>query len=448
MARHNTLLVLLAVAGAHAAAAQTVQPTAPVDTSPLPPITLDDALARAAKYGTQVQSASLAVALATEDRKVARAGTLPSLNAFNQFIYTQGNGTPSGVFVANDGVHIYNEQAVVHQELLSAFRRGEINVAAAAEAVARAKVEVARRGLSLTVVQDYYAILAAQRKLVNAQTSVTEAEQFLDITRKQESGGEVAHADVVKAQITLQQRQRDLQDFQLALEKAKISLGVLMFPDLRSDFTVFDDVQEPVLLPPFPEAQAKAVASSPDLQAAQAGVRQAGYEVNVAKYAYLPSFGLDFFYGIDANQFAAGSAERGDVPGAYRQNLGYSAQATLNIPVWNWGATRARVKQSVIKQQQAQLDLTYAQRTLQGNLALQYREAQAAQAQIDSLRSSVELAQESVRLTLLRYNAGEAVALEVVDAQTTLAQARNAYEDGLVRYRVAIASLRSMTGTQ
>ena len=43
--------------------------------------------------------------------------------------------------------------------------------------------------------------------------------------------------------------------------------------------------------------------------------------------------------------------------------------------------------------------------------------------------------------------AGEATVLEVVDAQTTLAQARNGYDDGLVRYRAATASLQLLTGT-
>jgi len=37
--------------------------------------------------------------------------------------------------------------------------------------------------------------------------------------------------------------------------------------------------------------------------------------------------------------------------------------------------------------------------------------------------------------------------LEVVDAQTTLTQARNAYDDGLVRYRVALAALQTVTGS-
>jgi outer membrane protein TolC len=398
-------------------------------------ITLQDALARARQFGGQIQSANLNTALAREDRAQAKAATLPSVNAFNQFIYTEGNGTPSGVYVANDGVHVYNEQAQVHEEVLTLVRHGEIRRAIAAEAVAKAKVEVAQRGLNATVIQDYYAIVSAQRKFANAQTSLNEAGQFLDISQKQEKGGEVARADVIKARITQQQRQRDLQDAQLNIEKARIALGVLIFPDFRSDYSVEDDLQQAILLPPFPEAQAKATATSPDLRVAKAGVEQAGYEVNVARYAFLPSLGLDFFYGIDSNQFFTKS-----------KSLGYSAQATLNIPVWNWGATRSRIRQAALKQQQAELDLTLAQRTLQGNLASAYREAQTALAQVDSLRGSSELSAESLRLTLLRYQAGEASALEVVDAQTTLAQARNAFDDGLARYRVAIATLQTLTG--
>ena len=402
-------------------------------------IGLGDALARARHYSGQIQSANLAALQAKEDRVQARAAALPSLNAFNQYIYTEGDRTPSGVFVANDGVHVYNEQAVVHQELLSAVRRGEIRRAMAAEAVARAKVEIAARGLNATVIQDYYAIVSAAHKLKNLEISVQEAERFFDLTQKQEKGGEVAHADVIKSQIDLQQRRRDALDAQLAIEKAKIALAVLIFPDFSAGFNVVDDLRE-AALPPLPsEVHGQAIELSPDVKAAKAGVEQAGYEVNVARYAYLPSLGLDFYYGIDANQFAITSRER--------RNLGYSVVATLNIPVWNWGATHSKVKQAELKRDQAQLDLSLAQRTLDSNLAAYQAEARTAQAQIGSLRGSADLAVESLRLTLLRYQAGEATALEVVDAQNTVSLSRNALDDGLARYRVALANLRILTGS-
>src|SRR6266446_10289030 len=103
--------------------------------APPPVITLQDALARARQYGGQIQSANLTALLAREDRVQARAATLPSLNAFNQFIYTEANGTPSGVFVANDGPHVYNEQAVAHGDLFAPAKWADYRSAAAAEAV-------------------------------------------------------------------------------------------------------------------------------------------------------------------------------------------------------------------------------------------------------------------------------------------------------------------------
>jgi outer membrane protein TolC len=123
------------------------------------------------------------------------------------------------------------------------------------------------------------------------------------------------------------------------------------------------------------------------------------------------------------------------------------AQATLNIPVWNWGTTRSKVKQAEQRQTQATADLKLAQKTLQGNVAGAYAEARGAMAQIDSLRDSVNLATESLRLTVIRYQAGEATAFEVVDSQNTLAQARNGLNDGLARYLIALATLETLTGT-
>lgn len=448
MYRELLSFLLFASAASGSMAAQTTSP------APLM-IDLQDALTRARKYGPQIETANIAAQLAKEDRVQARAGALPSFEAMNQFIYTEGNGTPSGVFVANDGVHVYNEQAHVHQELLSPIRRGEIRLAAAAEAVARAKADVAGRGLIATVTQDYYGIADAERKLANARTSLRESQHFLDVTQKQERGGEAAHADVIKAQIQVQQRQRDVEDAQLAVERAKNTLAVLIFPSLRSDYSIVDDMSQLPILPALPEAAARANTNNPDLRAAQSGVTQAKAGISVARNGYLPSFGLDFWYGINANQFAARTnyptfaTGRSTFPATevpFRQNLGYSAAATLNIPIWNWGSIHSKVKQAALRERQAELDLTVTEKQLQAGLASSYQEAQTAFSQVQSLRASSDLSAESLRLTLLRYEAGEATALEVVDAQSTASLARNAYDDGLLRYRVAVAVLQTLTG--
>ena len=423
------------------AAAQESRPiNAARDESPAgPEISLQNALERARANNQSLQSARLGTALAREDRIQAKAALLPSLNYGNQYIYTQGNGTPSGVFVANDGVHIYNSQGNIHEDVFSYGRLVEYRRIVLAQAITEARTEILARGLTATVVQGYYALVVAQRRIVNAQQSRQEAQRFLDITEKLEKGGEVARSDVVKARILLQQRQRDVQDAQLAIEKAKISLAVLMFPDLNLAFTVIDDLSTPEPLGSFDEIRALASERSPELRAAQLSLRQESLGRTEARSGYLPTFSFDYWYGINANQFATRSGDR--------QNLGYSAQASLIFPLWNWGSTQSKIRQAELRERQARLELTQTQKQLLSELSSFYAEAQSAVEQLDSLRTSLDLASESLRLTLLRYQAGEISVLEVVDAQGNLTQARNAYDDGLSRYRVALANLQSLTGT-
>ena len=415
-------------------------PAAGQPSPPDAPLTLQAVLNLARANSQQVRAAQLASDLAVEDRKQARAALLPSMNGFTQYIYTQPNGTPSGIWVPNDGPRVYAMWLNVHGDVFSLAKWAEYRGAAAAEAVARARADVAGRGLVATIVQNYYGLVAAQRKLASAQRSLREAQEFLDITQKQEAGGEVAHSDVVKAQIQVNQRMRDAQDAELAVLKSRLGLSVLVFPDFRDAFSVVDDMDAMMPLLPLTELRSSAVTNNPDVRVAVASVQQETLGVGVARGGVLPSLSFDYFYGINANEFAIYDPEG-------HRLLGSVAQVQLNVPLWNWGAAQSKLKQAQLRVQAAKSDLTLAERQLQASINTFHREAEIARDQVASLRESLDLSTESLRLTLLRYQAGEVSVLEVVDAQTTLIQARNAYDDGLVRYRVALAALQTLTGT-
>jgi len=408
-------------------------------------LTFQDALARARANSVQFQSALTDQGLAHHDTVQARAALLPGVNYNTTYLYTQG-GTHTTAFpvryIANNAVHEYLSQGDIHQvvgySLISDYRRS-----GALEAVARAKAEIASRGLVVTVVQNFYGLLAAQRKYANVQQASMEAENFLHLSQKLENGGEVAHSDVIKAQLQYQDRQRDLREAELAMEKSRLDLAVLIFPNFNENFTVVDDIQLAPPLQSFEEFARAAEVQNPELRASRASVQAAKFDLSSARGGFFPTLTLDYFYGIDATHFATYTTENGvRVP-----NLGYSASATLSIPIWNWGATRAKVAQADLKRKQTQRELSLAERKLQADMRSLFHEAQAARDELDLLKSSAELAAESLRLTTLRYQGGEATVLEVVDAQNTLTQARNAFSDGQVRYRTALANLQTLTGT-
>jgi outer membrane protein TolC len=446
----TVLLLLLAAAGqAHSQDAGSVSQAG--SSSPAPPevITLDEAIRRAEANEPNFAAAKVGSRVAGLDKSIALGGMLPSVVYHNQALYTQGNGLQnqagqgagaqaSPKFIANNAVREYASQASVNETLGLAGYAG-IRRADAASAMAAAELEVARRGLVAAVTALFYGSLAADHKLAVAERAHKETADFTSLTSKREQAREAAHADVVKAQLEEQQRRRDFADAKVAAEKAHLELGVLLFPDPRTPCTLQADDNAPPLASREDVEQA-AAKNNPELKSALAQLNVSNADVLSARAALLPDLGLNVTYGIDAPQFAVNGPDK-------VRNLGYSASATLDIPIFDWLSTEHKIKQSEIRRDAAKVALTAAQRQMIARLDETYSEAQAAHDQLASLDESVATAAESLRLTKLRYTGGEATVLEVVDAQTAYVSAENAREDGKVRYEKARADLQTLTGT-
>jgi outer membrane protein TolC len=412
-------------------------------------LTSQDALERARKYDPQYLSYVNNERVSRQDIVQARSALLPSVSSTNQLLLTQGNGVlPSGRFVTNDGVHVYRVWGVVHQSLSAeTLTLDGLKRAQAAAAMARAQEEIALRGLNVTVTKDYYDLVVAERGYATAQQARDQAKHFLSIAQDLERGGEVAHSDVIKFQLQANQQEQALREARLAMETARLNLAVLLFPDFNQNFTVVDDLDQAAPLPAFHEVRQMAESNNPQLRAAVEALRQASKDVALARYAFLPSLGLDFDYGIEANALALRSRVSAFPEAGRLPNLGFFLTATISFPVWDWGALHSKLRQAHYRREQAHVELTFAQRQLLSNLAGFYGEAQTSHAEMDSLRQAADLAAESLRLNTLRYQAGEATVLEAVDAENTNTQARNAYAAGLERYRMALATLQTLTGS-
>jgi outer membrane protein TolC len=401
-------------------------------------LTLEEALRRARQNSVEYQATVTNALIAREGKKQSVAALLPSVDYNNSGIYTQGNGVNSQVlFIANNAIHEYISQAGVH-EVLDVAGFAEFRRASAAAAVARARQEVASRGLVVTLVRDFYAAGAAQKKLETAQKAADEGDSFFKLTEQLEHGGEVAHSDVIRSELQRNDRKRQLQEAKLELVNARLELSVLVFPDFNDTFVLADDLDAKPALPVLNEVAARAADNNPDIRAALETVNVASQSVLGARGGYFPSLSMDYFYGIDATHFAT------NTDGI--SNLGSSVVVTLNIPVWNWGATQSKVRQAELQRDQARRELSLAQRKLLAQLRSLYAEAQTAAEELTSLERSAQLGEESLRLVTLRYKNGESTVLEVVDAQNTAALSSAAYQDGAVRYRVALANLQTLTG--
>lgn len=413
-------------------------------------ITLQDAIARSRTANNAVAAAQTIAGVAEAQRRIARAALLPTAVYHNQVLYTQAQKAttstvnPTGTttspvrFVANNVVHEYISQGVATELIggtsVTTYLRSGVDLA-----IARAQLEIANRGLVATTVSTFYSALSADAKVAIAQRAREEAQRFAGSTQLRENGGEVAHADVVRADLQTQQRERELNEAVLLANRSKLDLGVLLFSDPSTPYSLDASLDQLPPLPSAAEMERTARQNNPYLNAALEQVHFADLEVIGAYFAYLPDLGLNFSYGIDAPQFAITG------PDGVR-NLGYAISANLDIPIWDWLATHQRIRQSQFRRNQARTQLSVAQRQLIASLRQFYDEAKVSRQQLTLLDRSLDTAQEVLRLVNLRYAAGEGTVLEVVDAQTSLVLAQSSRADGEVRYFLALANLQTLTG--
>lgn len=417
-----------------------------------PSISLQEAIRLAqANEPTFVAAAAESQALALE-RTNARASLLPTAIDHNQAIYTQPNGVPASrigqtagapapIFIANNAVREYVVQAQVN-ETIGLQQIGAIRLADANAARAAAEAEITRRGLVATVVGLYSAVGVSQEKLQATTAAKAEAQRFLDLTSRREAAREVAHADVLRAQLQQQGRDREQQDAQLAADRARLELAALLFSDPTTPFQT-EAPSPPASLPEFTAVRALAAENNAELRSALASLKLSQAETYSAKAALLPELGVNLTYGIDSTTVASSQI---DPDGSRINNLGYSGAASLDIPLWDWLTSERKIKQAHIREGAAKVAVTAAQRRLLASLSEFYAEAATASRQLASLESSVVIARESLRLTNLRYVDGESTALEVVDAQTSLTAAEMARADGTDRFQTALAQLQTLTG--
>src|SRR5208282_4844176 len=158
---------------------------ATVSSSPAPgpapaSVTLEDAIARARTNEPSFAAAVAASKVAALDHSLARAALLPSVVYHNQYLYTQsaqGHGQSANAstaattsiprFIANNSVHEYTSQGVV-TETIGVQKVTAVAQASTAAAVASAELEIAQRGLVVTVVSLYYSALEAEHKVAIA----------------------------------------------------------------------------------------------------------------------------------------------------------------------------------------------------------------------------------------------------------------------------------------
>jgi outer membrane protein TolC len=129
-----------------------------------------------------------------------------------------------------------------------------------------------------------------------------------------------------------------------------------------------------------------------------------------------------------------------------RQHVGNLAIVNIDVPLFDWGTTRSKIRQARLRAKAADLQ----RQITTGDLRLQFAAARqqtlTAAERVDSARGALADAERNVTISIARYRGGEAPILEATDALTTRAQLRILLQQALYDYQVARARLQEASG--
>lgn len=402
------------------------------------PISLDEALRLAEQNAFGVKIGDAAVEKARQKAVEARGTLGPKLTldaTYTRFDKAQTSNF-GGQSVVIRPIDSKDAKLTLSMPLDLAGVTGKAAKAASLNVqVAEANRAAVRNDLRQAVKRAFFSVLQAQESLKVTEEGVQRAVERLANAKKELEAGSRARVDVVRLETALAQAEADriasLNGLSLARSAFNNALG-------RPIETEFELKPQPLWKPTdMTDAELTAIAGEqrPDLKALRLQRGVLAYVRQAEERGGVPSLN---FSAVHSRSFGSGG-------------FGSSTSSTtgtfaLSIPIFDSGITRSRVKAA--RQDEQTVALQLEQATLA--VSLEVRQAVAtlrnADARIKVAEQQVALAQETYRLTSIKFEAGEGIPLEVADAGTQLTQAKTQLVNARYDFLRAIADLERAIG--
>ncbi|HLK08471.1 MAG TPA: TolC family protein [Candidatus Angelobacter sp.] len=309
-------------------------------------------------------------------------------------------------------------------------RQNRLQAARDATAVTAAQVADTERTLVFNVAQQFINVLLANSTLQFALENLNSFQDTVTISEQRYKAGDISEGDYLKIKLQLLQFQTDVSSARVAKVQALGSLRQLVgYASLPHDFDAVGDLAYQPLTAALPDLQVKALATRPDLLAAQKGVKAASSQISLAK--------------ADAKVDFNASASYSHVSGASSTSLFFS----VPLPLFN--RNQGEIARTKFALTGAELTAKAAEDTVMTDVTNAYESASSNQDVVKLYVSGyLKQAQDSRDISQYAYKAGAATLLDFLDAERSYRSTQLAYRQALAAYMLSLEQLLQAIGTR
>lgn len=285
----------------------------------------------------------------------------------------------------------------------------------------------------------FYQNILQQARLDVLNQSYETSSHNLDVVEKLYSQGLVSKFELLRAQVEKSNIEPQIltaeSDLLLAGKQLKSFLGI----DLDEDLELQDVTTDTSLagLPSLDQLTQNALNQRPEMHQSDLMVDMRKKAVGVARASYFPKLGAVTEYGW--------SSVSDDFTLSGNTSDSWTAGVNLTWSLFDGFRTRSSVGIAKAEHRQAEINREDAIDQIKLEVQASYDRLLQARKALDARSETIAQAEEGLRIANLRYETGKGTLLEVLSAQTALAQARTAMAEATFSFREARASLRKAT---
>lgn len=409
------------------------------------PTTLAEAVDLALRQASNFRSAQITEQIAAQDVNQAKAAFLPRIAANPAVIYTSpslanpspGTARPPSFLGANaiteyQGVVNAAGEIDISGKRAATLKRNKLLVEAA-----RAGSEVAKRDLIQAVTDAYFGMALATLLRRGAEMNLQSAQEFENNINLQLDAGEVPPVDLVRSRLQTSARRDELEQAKANESVNADLLRVLIGMSFTQPLATEDLLVQTPAAGEIDNYTQTMIASRPEFTLFDAQRLAAEQDVKIAKAERRPQI----FYSVNSG-FISDSL----LPGRLKAGFGIQPTVSVSIPLFDWGASRARETQAKLRLQQADNSKQLAERQFAQSFFTARTQALSAALRIKQIGDSIRDAEANVAASIARYRAGEAAIVEVTDANNTLVLQRQALYKAIFDYQTSRSRLLRAIG--
>lgn len=423
------------------------------------PITLDDALARAARANPDLAVAREDAATAGADVTASRAGVLPRLDLTSSFGHTFSGRAADPRLIpdpitgelrelgAASDAEAYSLGLQLSQPLLDWEAFKDVTRARSQARAADRQLDETRLAVAFDVIRRFYDLLRAERTLAVLEKSATRSEELVARADALYAAGRAARSEIFTARVNLGNDRINVEAQRAQVDVARTALAQVLGERAPLDLTAVPTpaVSGPPATaqpPPLAAVLEAARARRPSLAAQRALVEAADAAVQGARGGYFPTVRAQASYARQGQELAGSGGVYSDPTEEYQA----SAQVVLAWNLFEGRRTAATVARAESSARRARANQDRAAVAVEKEIADARSTAAARARQVALSAENLGTAEQGLALARERLDAGLASQLEVRDASLKLTQAELSLVEARIDHAVALADLARAAG--